>query len=49
MSYDYEINGSLIVYDDREIFWDVIVSIILDNHYTFELLKKIIQVDLQLY
>ena len=29
--YDYDINGSLIAYDDGEIFWDVIVSLILDN------------------
>ena len=34
--YDYEINGSLIVYEDGEIFWDVIVSIILEDQQTIQ-------------
>ena len=29
--YEYEINGSLIAYDDGEIFWDLILSIIVEN------------------
>ena len=34
--YDYEINGSLIVYEDGEIFWDVIISINLEDQQTIQ-------------
>ena len=41
--YEYEINGSLIVYNDGEIFWDVIISIILENHQIYDPLKRNMQ------
>ena len=33
MLYEYEINGSLVVYDDGEIFWDLEITIVLENRY----------------
>ena len=41
--YEYEINGSLIVYDDGEIFWDVIISMILENQQIYDPLKRNMQ------
>ena len=41
--YEYEINGSLIIYDDGEIFWDVIISMILENQQIYDPLKRNMQ------
>ena len=37
--YEYEINGSLIVYDDGEIFWDLIASVIVENQEMHDSIK----------